>query len=89
MKVIPLGSRLLIKPIQEEKKTEGGIVIPETAKEKPMKAKVLEVGKEVEDLDVKPNDKVIFSKYAGTELKIDEEDYIIIDQDDVLAKIED
>lgn len=89
MKVIPLGSRLLIKPIQEEKKTEGGIVIPETAKEKPMKAKVLEVGKEVEDLDVKPKDKVIFSKYAGTELKIDEENYIIIDQDDVLAKLED
>ncbi|MEA2067288.1 MAG: co-chaperone GroES [Thermotogota bacterium] len=89
MKVIPLGSRLLIKPIQEEKKTEGGIVIPETAKEKPMKAEVLEVGKEVEDLDVKPKDKVIFSKYAGTELKIDEEDYIIIDQDDVLAKLED
>ncbi len=89
MKVIPLGSRLLIKPIQEEKKTEGGIVIPETAKEKPMKAEVLEVGKEVEDLDVKPKDKVIFSKYAGTELKIDEENYIIIDQDDVLAKLED
>jgi chaperonin GroES len=89
VKVIPLGSRLLIKPIQEEKKTEGGIVIPETAKEKPMKAEVLEVGKEVEDLDVKPKDKVIFSKYAGTELKIDEENYIIIDQDDVLAKLED
>ncbi|MGC9383368.1 MAG: co-chaperone GroES [Kosmotogaceae bacterium] len=89
MKVIPLGSRLLIKPIQEEKKTEGGIVIPETAKEKPMKAEVLEVGKEVEDLDVKPKDKVIFSKYSGTELKIDEENYIIIDQDDVLAKLED
>lgn len=89
MKVIPLGSRLLIKPIKEEKKTEGGIVIPETAKEKPMKAEVLGVGKEVEDLDVKPKDKVIFSKYAGTELKIDEEDYIIIDQDDVLAKLED
>ncbi|MFO7882468.1 MAG: co-chaperone GroES [Petrotogales bacterium] len=89
MKVIPLGSRLLIKPIQEEKRTEGGIVIPETAKEKPMKAEVLDVGKEVEDLDVKPKDKVIFSKYAGTELKIDEEDYIIIDQDDVLAKLED
>ncbi len=89
MKVIPLGSRLLIRPIQEEKRTEGGIVIPETAKEKPMKAEVLDVGKEVEDLDVKPKDKVIFSKYAGTELKIDEEDYIIIDQDDVLAKLED
>lgn len=89
MKVIPLGSRLLIKPVIEEKRTEGGIVLPETAKEKPMKAKVMEVGKEVEDLDVKVGDKVLYSKYAGTEIKIDDEDYIVIDQDDILAKIED
>ncbi|HHF08703.1 MAG: co-chaperone GroES [Thermotogae bacterium] len=89
MKVIPLGSRLLIKPIKEERKTEGGIVLPDTAKEKPMKAEVIEVGKDVEDLDIKAGDKVIFSKYAGTEIKIDDEDYIVIDQDDILAKIED
>ncbi|AKI97202.1 co-chaperone GroES [Kosmotoga pacifica] len=89
MKVIPLGSRLLIKPIKEERKTEGGIVLPDTAKEKPMKAEVIEVGKDVEDLDIKAGDKVIFSKYAGTEIKIDDEDFIVIDQDDILAKIED
>ena len=89
MKVIPLGSRLLIKPIKEERKTEGGIVLPDTAKEKPMKAEVIEVGKDVEDLDIKAGDKVLFSKYAGTEIKIDDEDYIVIDQDDILAKIED
>jgi len=89
MKVIPLGSRLLIKPIKEERKTEGGIVLPDTAKEKPMKAEVIEVGKDVEDLDIKAGDKVIFSKYAGTEIKINDEDYIVIDQDDILAKIED
>ncbi len=88
MKVVPLGSRLLIKPIKEEKKTDGGIVLPDTAKEKPMKAEVIEVGKEVEEIDVKPTDKVLYSKYAGTEIKIDDDDYIIIDEDDVLAKIE-
>ena len=88
MKVVPLGSRLLIKPIKEEKKTDGGIVLPDTAKEKPMKAEGIEVGKEVEEIDVKPTDKVLYSKYAGTEIKIDDEDYIIIDEDDVLAKIE-
>ena len=89
MKVIPLGSRLLIKPVVEEKRTQGGIVLPETAKEKPIKAKVIEVGKEVEDLDVKAGDMVLYSKYAGTEIKIDDEDYIVVDQDDVLAKVED
>ena len=88
MKVIPLGARLLIKPVKEEKRTEGGIVLPDTAKEKPMKAEVIEVGKDVEDIDIKAGDKVIFSKYAGTEIKIDDEDYILIDQDDILAKVE-
>lgn len=88
MRVVPLGSRLLIKPVVEEKKTEGGIVLPDTAKEKPMKAKVIEVGSEVEDIAVAAGDVVLYSKYAGTEIKIDEEDYIVIDQDDILAKIE-
>ncbi|MCD6268481.1 MAG: co-chaperone GroES [Thermotogae bacterium] len=87
MKVTPLGERLLIKPIKEEKKTEGGIVLPDSAKEKPMKAEVIAVGK-VEDIDLKVGDKVIFSKYAGTEIKIEDEDYIIIDASDILAKIE-
>ncbi|HDG62322.1 MAG: co-chaperone GroES [Thermotoga sp. 4484_232] len=87
MKVTPLGERLLIKPIKEEKKTEGGIVLPDSAKEKPMKAEVIAIGK-VEDIDLKVGDKVIFSKYAGTEIKIEDEDYIIIDASDILAKIE-
>jgi len=89
MTVKPLGNRLLIKPIVEEKKSEGGIVLPDSAKEKPQKAEVKEVGKLEEDYDIKVGDKVIFSKYAGTEIKIEDEDYIIIDIDDVLAKVED
>ncbi|HBT51124.1 MULTISPECIES: co-chaperone GroES [Petrotoga] len=89
MTVKPLGNRLLIKPITEERKTEGGIVLPDSAKEKPQKAEVKEVGKLEEDYDLKAGDKVIFSKYAGTEIKIDDEDYIIIDVEDVLAKVED
>ena len=89
MKVIPLGERLLIKPIKEEEKTEGGIVLPDSAKEKPMKAEVIEVGEKVdEDLDLHAGDKVIYSKYSGTEIKIDDEEYIIIDAEDILAKIE-
>ena len=88
MKVIPLGTRLLIKPYVEEKKTAGGIVLPDTAKEKPMKAEVIEVGK-LDDVELKVGDKVLFSKYAGTEIKIDEEEYIVLDQDDILAKLED
>jgi len=88
MKVKPLGERLLIKPIVEEKKTVGGIVLPDTAKEKPMKAEVVEIGKLTEDCTLKVGDKVIFSKYSGTELKIDDQDYIIIEIDDVLARVE-
>jgi len=89
MKVVPLGTRLLIKPYEDEKKTSGGIVLPDAAKEKQMTAKVIAVGEKVEDIDLKENDKVLYSKYSGTEIKIDEDDYIIIDQDDILAKIED
>jgi len=88
MKVKPLGERLLIKPIIEEKKTTGGIVLPDAAKEKPMKAEIVEVGKLPEDCTLKVGDKVIYNKYSGTEIKIDDEDYIIIDLNDILAKIE-
>lgn len=90
MKVVPLGNRLLIKPIKEEEKTEGGIVLPDSAKEKPMKAEVVAVGdgEDVKDLDIKVGDKVIYSKYSGTEIKIEDEEYIIIDAEDILAKIE-
>ena len=88
MKVKPLGERLLIKPIVEEKKTAGGIVLPDAAKEKPMKAEIVKVGKLPEDCQLKVGDKVIYNKYSGTEIKIDDEDYIIIDVSDILAKIE-
>ncbi|AFG34188.1 chaperonin GroES [Fervidobacterium changbaicum] len=88
MKVKPLGERLLIKPIIEEKKTAGGIVLPDAAKEKPMKAEIVEVGKLPEDCTLKVGDKVIYNKYSGTEIKIDDEDYILIDLNDILAKIE-
>ncbi len=88
MKVKPLGERLLIKPIKEEEKTEGGIVLPDSAKEKPMKAEVIAVGDKVDEIDLVPGDKVIYSKYSGTEIKIDDEEYIIIDAEDILAKIE-
>ncbi len=88
MKVKPLGERLLIKPIKEEEKTEGGIVLPDSAKEKPMKAEVIAVGEKVDEIDLVPGDKVIYSKYSGTEIKIDDEEYIIIDAEDILAKIE-
>jgi len=87
MKIKPLGERVLIKPISEEKRTEGGLVLPDTSKEKPQKAIVAAVGK-LEDVELNVNDKVIFSKYAGTEIKIDSEDYILIDATDILGIIE-
>lgn len=89
MTVKPLGNRLLIKPVVEEKKTEGGIVLPDTAKEKPMRAEVVALGTLDDDVDINVGDYVIFAKYSGTEIKIDDEDYILIDVDDILAKYED
>jgi len=89
MKVRPLGNRLLIKPVIEEKKTEGGIVLPDTAKEKPMRAEVVAVGSIDDDVEINVGDHVIFAKYSGTEIKIEDEDFILIDVDDILAKYED
>ncbi|KLO22157.1 co-chaperone GroES [Marinitoga sp. 1155] len=89
MRVKPLGNRLLIKPVIEEKKTEGGIVLPDTAKEKPMRAEVVAVGNIDDDVEINVGDHVIFAKYSGTEIKIDDEDFILIDVDDILAKYED
>ncbi|GAB6189530.1 co-chaperone GroES [Marinitoga arctica] len=89
MKVRPLGNRLLIKPVIEEKKTEGGIVLPDTAKEKPMRAEVVAIGNIDDDVEINVGDHVIFAKYSGTEIKVDDEDYILIDVDDILAKYED
>jgi chaperonin GroES len=94
MKIQPLGDRILIKRIGEEEKTSGGIIIPDTAKEKPMQGKVIAVGAGKMDgngkrilLDVKKGDRVLFSKYAGTEIKIEGEDHLIVREDDILGII--
>jgi chaperonin GroES len=91
----PLHDRLLVKRLAEEEKTKGGIIIPDSAKEKPMEGEVIAVGtgKKLEDgkvsvLDVKVGDKILFSKYAGTDIKIDGEDYVIMREDDILGIIE-
>jgi len=95
MKIRPLQDRLIVKRLKEEEKTKGGIIIPETAKEKPLEAEVIAVGngKVLEDgkvrpLDVKAGDRVLFSKYAGTEIKIEGEEYLMLREDDVLGVIE-
>jgi chaperonin GroES len=94
-KIRPLQDRLIVKRVQEEEKTKGGIIIPDTAKEKPIEGKgiaagngkVLEDGK-VRPLDVKAGDRILFSKYAGTEIKIDGEEHLIMREDDILGVIE-
>ncbi|SHM45433.1 chaperonin GroES [Caldanaerovirga acetigignens] len=94
MNIKPLGDRVVIKVLDKEEKTKGGIVLPDTAKEKPQKGEVIAVGTgEVIDgkkvpLEVKVGDKVIFSKYAGTEVKIDDQEYLILRQSDILAILE-
>ena len=95
MKITPLHDRILVKRIEEEEKTKGGIIIPDTAKEKPQEGKVIAVGKgrvlddgKVQELTVKKGDKVLFSKYAGTEVKLDGEEHVIIREDDVLCVVE-
>jgi chaperonin GroES len=88
----PLGDRVVIKPLEQEEVTPSGIVLPETAKEKPQKGEVLSVGPGARDedgkhiaMDVKAGDKVLFAKYAGTEIKIDGEKLLILRESDVLA----
>jgi chaperonin GroES len=95
MKVKPLNDRVLVLRIGEEEKTSGGIIIPDTAKEKPQEGKVIAVGpgKVNEEgkkiaLDVKAGDKVLFGKYSGTEIKIDGVEHLIMREDDILAIIE-
>ncbi len=91
MKLVPLGDRVVIKQLVAEEKTKSGIILPDNAKEKPQEAEVIAVGpggmvngKEVK-MQVKVGDKVLYSKYAGTEFKIDKEEFIIVRQDDILA----
>ncbi len=95
MKLVPLGDRVVLKQLIAEETTKSGIVIPGQAKEKPQQAEVIAVGpggmvdgKEV-DMNVKVGQTVIFSKYSGTEVELDDEEYIIVKQDDILAVVED
>ncbi|MGC4000812.1 MAG: co-chaperone GroES [Anaeromyxobacter sp.] len=94
-KIRPLQDRIIVKRVQEEEKTKGGIIIPDTAKEKPIEGKVIAVGNgkvqedgKVRPLDVKAGDRILFSKYAGTEIKIDGEEHLIMREDDILGVIE-
>jgi chaperonin GroES len=96
LKLKPLGDRLVVKPLEGEDVTASGLVLPETAKEKPQKGEVLAVGPGARDedgkriaMDVKPKDKVLFAKYAGTEFKIDSEKVLILRESDILAILED
>jgi chaperonin GroES len=96
MKLKPLGDRLIVRAIEEEETTASGIVLPDTAKEKPQKGKVIAAGDgKVNDdtgkrtpLDVKEGDEVLYSKYGGTEIKVDGEDLLVLRESDVLAKVE-
>jgi chaperonin GroES len=84
MSIKPLGERVLLEvPAVKEEKTQGGLYVPETVKEKPLEAAVVAVGSKVED--VKAGDKVIYSKFAGTEVKLDDKHYLIVEINDVLA----
>jgi chaperonin GroES len=95
MKIRPLHDRILVKRLDEETKTAGGLFIPDTAKEKPIQAKVVAVGSgrrdkdgKVHALDVKAGDKVLFAKYSGSEVKIDGEDHLILREEDILAVLD-
>ena len=92
MKMVPLGDRILVQRMEAEARTKGGIVLPDTAKEKPKEGKVISVGpgRVLEDgsrskMEVKKGDRILFSSYAGTEVKMDREEYLIMKEEDVLA----
>jgi chaperonin GroES len=94
MKIRPLHDRVLVKRVEEEAKTAGGLYIPDTAKEKPIQGEVVAVGAGKRDkdgavhaLDVKAGDRVLFSKYSGTEVKLDGEEHLIMREDDLLAVV--
>jgi chaperonin GroES len=95
MKIRPLHDRVIVKRIEEEETTKGGIIIPDTAKEKPSEGKVVAVGKgkllengKVQALAVKKGDKILFGKYAGTEIKMNGEEHLIMREDDIIAIVE-
>lgn len=93
-KIRPLGDRLVVRRLTEEEKTKGGIIIPDSAKEKPQEGEVIAVGNgkvlesgKVQTLDVKAGDKILFSKYSGTEVKMDGEEWLVVREDDVLGVV--
>ncbi|GAP10811.1 co-chaperonin GroES [Bellilinea caldifistulae] len=86
IKVQPMGARILVKPLEQENKTATGLYIPETAKEKPQTGVVVAVGDD-EEIKLKVNDKILFAKYSGTEIKLGNDDYLIMECSDVLAKV--
>jgi chaperonin GroES len=95
MKFRPLGDRVLVKRVEEEEKTKGGIIIPDTAKEKPQEGEVVAVGPgarndkgDVVALDVKAGDKILFGKWSGTEVKVDGQDLLIMKESDILGVVE-
>jgi chaperonin GroES len=95
MKIRPLHDRVIVKRLEEERTSPGGIVIPDTAAEKPIQGKVIAVGKgkilesgEVRPLDVKVGDKVLFGKYSGTEVKMDGDELVVMREEDIMAVIE-
>jgi chaperonin GroES len=93
-KIRPLHDRVIVKRLEEEEKTQGGLIIPDTAKEKPQGAMVIAVGPGKQDdgkvvsLDVKAGDRILFGKYSGTEIKLDGEEHLILREDDILGVIE-
>ena len=86
VKIQPLGTRILIRPLEQESKTASGLLLPETAKEKPQTGKVVAVGDD-ESIKLKANDKILFAKYSGTEFKMDGVDYLLLEANDVLARL--
>lgn len=94
MKLQPLSDKVIVEVLSSEEKTSGGLYLPDAAKEKPQEAKVVAIGRgktlpsgKTVSPSVKPGDKVIFAKYSGSEIKVDDKEYLIIDQDDLLAVI--
>ena len=94
MKLVPLTDRVVLKQLEAEEKTQSGIILPDSAQEKPQEAEVIAVGPggivdgEKVEMQVKEGQKVIYSKYAGTEVKLEDEEYIIVKQNDILAIVE-
>ena len=95
VKIKPLGDRVLVRPVEKEKQEKSGIIIPDTAKEKPQEGEIVAVGKgktsddgKLIPMDVKTGDRILYGKYSGTEIKIDDKEYLIMHQEDILGILE-